>query len=306
MTNLTRRQKLIIDVGSEIASGRSTGQDRAFLARQLVQTTLPHSNPGNVPVWSRSSGSMTLTIQQGYDKNGQPYGHPYGTIPRLLMYWMTTEAVRTKDRKLELGSSLADFMDELGLNPATGGGKRSDAVRLKDQMTRLFESTISFTTELHSQSDDQEGEARERMLVAQTRVFWWDIKNPQQRSLWGSYVVLDPRFFEAITANPVPVNLRALRAIKRSPLALDLYSLLTYQAFKAGKAGRSRYMTWKQLQTTLGTGYTDTANLRKAIKPALSKIQAVYPSLVIGERDGGIEVLPKSRPAITGKPKNLR
>lgn len=301
MPNLTRRQKLIIDAGSAISTTRVTDQDRAFLARQLVQTTLPHSNPGDVPVWSRNSGNMTLTIQQGYDRNGKPYGHPYGTIPRLLMYWMTTEAVRTRDRKLELGSSLADFMDELGLSPATGGGKRSDAVRLKDQMTRLFEATISFTTDLHGEGDEQEGEARERMLVAQTRVFWWDTKNPQQRSLWGSYVILDPRFFEAITANPVPVNIRALRAIKRSPLALDLYSLLTYQAFKAAKAGHSRYMSWKQLQSTLGTGYADAANLRKAIKPALVKIQAVYPDLVIGERDGGIDVLPKSRPAVTGR-----
>lgn len=284
--------------GSAITMDRPTDQDKAFLARQLVQTTLPHSNPGDVPVWSRSSGNMTLTIQQGYDKNGKAYGHPYGTIPRLLMYWMTTEAVRSKDRKLELGSSLADFMDEIGLNPATGGGKRSDAVRLKDQMTRLFEATISFTTELRGRSDGEKGEARERMLVAQSRVFWWDVKNPQQRSLWGSYVILDPRFFEAITANPIPVDLRALRAIKRSPLALDLYSLLTYQAFKAGKSGRPRYMTWKQLQSTLGTGYTDAANLRKAIKPALAKIHAVYPNLIIGERDGGIDVLPKSRPAI--------
>ena len=45
----------------------------------------------------------------------------------------------------------------------------------------------------------------------------------------------------------------------------------------------------------------DTANLRKAIKPALLKIQTVYPDLAIGEREGGIEVLPESLPAISAR-----
>lgn len=99
---LTRQQQQIIDAGTTIGLDRPTDQDKAFLARQLVQTTLPHADPGNVPVWSRSNGSLTLTIQQGYDDDGQPYGHPYGTIPRLLMYWMTTEALRTKILRVRL------------------------------------------------------------------------------------------------------------------------------------------------------------------------------------------------------------
>ena len=296
---LTRQQKQIIEAGTTIALDRPTDQDKAFLARQLVQTTLPHSDPGNVPVWSRRNGNLILTIQQGYDPNGEPYGHPFGTLPRLLMYWMTTEAVRTKSTKLELGNNLAEFMDELGLSTATGGGERGDRVRLKKQMTRLFEATISFTTPL--ESGDMTGESRSKMLVAEDRVLWWDSKNPEQRSLWGSYVVLSSRFFEAITANPVPIDLRALRAIKRSPLALDLYSLLTYQAFRAVKSGKPIFLSWKQLQAALGTNYDRIDNLRSAVKPALLKISAVYPSLIIGNREGGIEVLSESLTAISSR-----
>ena len=79
--SLTRQQQLIIEAGTLIAGDRPTDQDKAFLARQMVQTTLPHSDPGNVPVWSRTNGPITLIIQQGYDKTGRPYGHPYGIIP---------------------------------------------------------------------------------------------------------------------------------------------------------------------------------------------------------------------------------
>jgi hypothetical protein len=48
---LTDVHMRIIQTGAEI---RTTPEpdpaDLAFMARQLVQATLPHSNPGNVPV----------------------------------------------------------------------------------------------------------------------------------------------------------------------------------------------------------------------------------------------------------------
>jgi hypothetical protein len=101
-----------------------------------VQATLPYKNPGDVPLWKRTNGNLTLAIQPGMNiKTGKSYGYPYGSIPRLLLFWMTTEAARNKGRcfenprRLELGSTLSGFMTELGLDP-NRGGKRSDARRL--------------------------------------------------------------------------------------------------------------------------------------------------------------------------------
>ncbi len=119
--------------------------ESAFIARQLVQATLPHKNPGNIPAWSRTNGNLTLTIRPGWDdKKKKLIGYPYGTVPRLLLFWITTEAIRTKSSRLELGNSLSQFMEELGLDPK-GTGKRSDLKRLKEQMIRLSRSTISFS-----------------------------------------------------------------------------------------------------------------------------------------------------------------
>lgn len=292
---LTRQQNKLIDASTAIALDRPSDQDKAFLARQLVQTTLPHSDPGNVPVWSRSSGNITLTIQQGYASDGTGIGHPYGTIPRLLMYWMTTEAIRTKLPRLQLGKSLASFMEEIGLDHRSKG-VRSDRVRLEKQMRRLFAARVSF--EGNIEEEGMTGTVTEYMPIARRTVYWWSNKQPAQSTLWESYVELDGEFFNAITSNPVPVDLRALRAIKKSPLALDLYSLLTYEAFRAGKGGRPRFMSWTQLQKALGTNYADTSNFRKAVNDSLVKIQRVYTGLAIGTREGGIEVLPESLPAI--------
>lgn len=292
---LSRQQRRIVEASVAISLDRPTDQEKAFLARHLVQTTLPHANPGDVPVWSRKNGNLTLTIQQGYDEEGKPYGHPYGTIPRLLLYWMTTEALRTKSPKLDLGDNLASFMAELGLDPSRGG-KRSDAYRLKDQMMRLFEARISFKSKI--EHDGMTGEAKDRMQIAEQTMLWWDHGDLKSRSKWSSYVVLDPRFYKAITASPVPVDVRVLQAIRRSPLALDLYSLLTYQSYRAQKLGQPLFMSWKQLQTALGTSYERVDNLRAAIKSALAKIEMVYPELSVGEREGGIEVLAGSLPSV--------
>ena len=41
-------------------------------------------------------------------------GLPYGTLPRLLLAWVSTEAVRTQSRELILGDSLAESSIRLG------------------------------------------------------------------------------------------------------------------------------------------------------------------------------------------------
>lgn len=288
-----------MEAAGAIATAPATAHEKMFLARQLVQATLPHSNPGDVPTWSRSCGDVVLTIQQGY-KFGTPCGYPYGAIPRLLMYWMTTEAVRSGQRRLELGDSLSAFIREIGLNPNTGGGERGGAARVRTQMTSLLSASISFSRALKDDVRGARGEANTQMRVAKETVFWWGNDNEEADSgwRWGSYVVLDQDFFEAIRASPVPVDVRALRALKQSPLALDLYSLLTYQAFLAQRSGRPRFLSWRQLQNALGASYSDPRNFNRAAREELRNIGAVYPALRLGDRTDGIEILPESLPAV--------
>lgn len=145
----TRAHLKLLDAAVQIGMDRPSAQDAAYMARELVQCTLPHKNPGNdKPAWTRKNGNLTLTIRPAWDhKKGDVVGYPYGTLPRLLLFWITTEAVRTKSRRLELGNSLAGFMHELGLDPSRGG-PRSDARRLREQMERLFRAQISFERDL--------------------------------------------------------------------------------------------------------------------------------------------------------------
>ena len=145
---LTRAQEKLLDTATEIRLDPGKFET-AFMARELVQCTLPHANPGNVPVWKRRNGNFTLGIVPGVNiETGKSYGYPYGTIPRLLLFWMNTEAVKTKSRRLELGHNLSDFIRAVGPDPNTGGGVRSDARRLRNQMERLFRTIISFQVDI--------------------------------------------------------------------------------------------------------------------------------------------------------------
>ena len=264
--------------------------------------TLPHKNPGDVQQWKRTNGNLTVGIQPGQNfTTGESYGYPYGSIPRLLLFWITTEAVQKKTRRLELGHSLSGFLATLGLSAYTGRGKRGDAKRLRNQMERLFRARMSFQGSL--QRDDWQGEARLDMLVADKSELWWSHKDPDQTALWGSWIELSEKFFAAITAFPVPADMRALRALKRSPLALDLYAWLSYEAWRAHKSGQPRFENWDQLHDHLGGEYKHRQHFRSAAKAAIVKIKTVYPGLKLGDRQGGIEVLPESWPAI--RPRNL-
>lgn len=294
--------KKLINKAVEIATNPATSNDIAFMNKSLVQANLPHSKPKS-DVWSRTNGNLTLGVQAGFDfKNNKSYGLPYGTIPRLGLLYLITQAVRTKSRRIELGNTLNDFIREIGLNPDTGGGKRGDAKRVIEQMNRLFNARFSFTETLTDQNGNT-GERRLNMEVAPKSELWWNIKNTQQQSIFESWLELGEDLFNAITANPVPLDFRAAISLKQSPLALDIYILLCYEAFKAHKGGKTRFIPYASLHEQMGTSYSDIKDFKKRFKGALRKVRIVSPTIHIIEEDGGIRIVPDSLPVI--KPKEL-
>lgn len=243
-----------------------------YMARALVQATMPHKNvTGNE--FSRKNGLYTLSIL-----SPSKVGLPYGTIPRLLIAWITTEALRTKQRELILGDSLSHFMEQLGSVPT--GGRWGTITRLRDQTKRLFNSTISCSYE-HSGIDAGVG-----FRVADNHVLWWDPKNSDQIDLWKSSVYLTEAFFNEIIKNPVPINMHALKALKRSPMALDIYCWLTYRMSYLKKPCE---IPWPVLQMQFGSDYAvdlqGIRNFKKAFIRELKKVIIIYPVNINEERN---------------------
>lgn len=267
-------------------------QNKAFLTRQLVQVTLPHSNPGNIPIWSRTNGNLALSIKPDWiedsiTKRPINIGIPYGTVPRLLLFWLTTEALRTGSRRIMLGDSLSSFMRELGLMPT--GGRWGSITRLRDQMERLFRSRFSF------ESTQDEGNNRGKrwldMQVAPKGELWWDVKKPEQSTLFGSWIELGQDFYDALLSSPVPLDMRALMALKSSSLALDIYAWATYKTFSLGQSNKGeQFIPWRAFMEQIGVDYSDIDNFVRKCKQTFSKVKAVYPSLEVEYSKGGFSI----------------
>ena len=130
----------------------------------------------------------------------------------------------------------------------------------------------------------------------------WDPRDPEQGTLWGSYVILREDFFAAITSAAVPVDLRVLRAIRRSPLALDLYAWTTWRVFKLSKPA---FIPWQGLLQQMGSEYKSEKEFARKASGALRKIRACYPALKLEFAKGGL-VLHPSLTAIAPAAKVLK
>ena len=64
---LTPAQENLLNAAADIRQDPDAAE-AAYMARQLVQCTLPHSNPGDVPAWGRTNGSLTLGIRLNSNK----------------------------------------------------------------------------------------------------------------------------------------------------------------------------------------------------------------------------------------------
>ena len=228
--------------------------DLGFMARLLALCCLPRSNPGSQIRYIRHNGPYTLAMTAGANTR-----LPFGNIPRLLLAWVCTEAVRTQSRELILGRSLYEFMRKLGMEDRSGG-VHGERTRLRNQMTRLFGCSVTLIYENAS------GFARVSSFVADKHEFWWDTKRPDEPSLWESKIHLGEQFFQEIIAHPIPLDMNILRSLKRSPLGLDLYLWLTYRTFALKRPLR---LSWRQIYRQFG------ADLAKADeKAALSNFRA--------------------------------
>ena len=273
------------DQVNQLVSASEATPDLGFMARLLALCSLPRSNPGNRKEYKRVNGPFTLYMVAG---GGNKL--PFGNLPRLILAWVSTEAVRTRSRELVLGKSLSEFMRTLGVYSSSG----EKHTRLRNQMKRLFGCTVSMIYE------DKLGFTRVSSFVADKHEFWWNEHKPNESSLWESKIRLGEALFNEIVNHPVPLNLNTLAALKRSALGLDLYLWLVYRTFPLRAPLR---LTWRLLYSQFGA-HPDKAsdkrtvlNFRYKVLRELKKIKLAWPELNYSTAPG-VLILHPSTPAI--------
>lgn len=260
-----------------------------LMPRSFVQACLPYSRVKGKE-YVRKSGKYTLYMYG-------PEGLPYGSIPRLLLAYLTTQAIRTRNRTIYLGSSMSEFLSELGLHRS--GGSRGDATRLRKQVNLLFGTFISLRYHDETGLDDSPEKEKNlsNLIIADEAHLVWEPKkmgSPLFSDTGGNpgYVVLNQNFYDEIIDAPIPVSMNALKALKNSPMALDMYIWLFY---------RSKYLkspvkiSWDMLSVQFGSNYSRTVDFKKAFLSHLKTISSMYPSLRFSAETKYFQLLPPGR-----------
>jgi hypothetical protein len=274
-----------IDALTNIAVDPNT--DMGFMARLLTLCSLPRTDPGNRLQYKRQNGPYKLIMIAGGDNK-----LPYGNLPRLLLAWVSTEAVRTQRRDLILGPSLLFFMRQLGMT-SNSGGDRGDRTRLKSQIDRLFNSHVQLIYEVPGHK------VTASSPVADQTELWWDYRQPEQDTLWQSRIRLGEAFFNEIVANPIPLDLRILKEMRRSSLGLDLYMWLSYKTFSLYRQGKEpEQLSWERLYCQFGAdpGKVEDKfvirDFRKDVTRELKKLKLCWSTLDLSTSTKYLEVRP--------------
>lgn len=278
-----RRGARVVEAAAGWASDEDIGT--GYMYSGWCQTALPHRRPAdNATIWKLETDSMTLLVEPGIRviPGGNPVhvGVPFGAIARLILIYLQSEALRTGSRNVELGSSLRAFLGRLGISV---GGNTTKLVR--EQAERISRCRLTFHT------SHRGGSLLVNQNIVDVAMFVDDENVPGQGALFVEAARLGEIFFQQLKQHAVPLDETAIRHIRNSSMALDVYCWLAYRlhALSAPKA-----ITWSALAGQFGAGI----KLRKHFKPAFSEnlSLALYREAKVELTEAGIVLKPSPPP----------
>lgn len=276
----------LVNASCDIAAAPPTGDEIGFLCSDFVRFSLPHRAIGE-NFFERHDGDMMTTFMCP-----PGIGMPYGKWPRLLLIFLTTAAVRTRAREIDLASSMSEFMKSL-CSTVTGGTNGS--IRpFKNQLIRTLSltSTVSIVEKVQAR-------LRNAPVADEFEVHWAVVQTDQKSGL-PSKVRLGERMFDQMLKSAVPLDMRAVRALQQSPLSLDLYAWSTFRAH-ALPASHATRIGWASFKKQFGAGYKTQSDFKIAVRSAIAQVQMVYPMLRC-DAAGSHFVIHRSAPSVSRRP----
>lgn len=274
----------------EIASAylADEGGAMGFAYSGWAQCALPHRRLPDAEAWQIGSGHVHLVVEPGRrrldDGTLEFVGVPYGSIARLILLYLQTEALRTNSREVELGGSMRAWMGRIGIGMNVGGRTRK---LVRDQAERISRCRLTF----HLQSRGKASGLINQSIVDQA-LFIEEEGNQGRLSL--DTAKLSEGFFEQLRRHPVPIEEAAIRAISNNPAALDAYLWLAYRlhALKGPVL-----VPWRALKGQFGVGYKELYHFKNKWLGSLHAALAVYPAAHVEVGADGVTMHP-SRPPV--------
>jgi len=240
-----------------------------FYGSRFASIAFPAKTPKE-RIWERENGRDSLVIIAGEIKDEKTGKYkdlkvPSGIIPRrILVYlshqWMENHQNGVRNRQIELGSSLHEFLEKIDIKK--GGSTYKSII---DQTNRLFLAKIAY----HSTSDHHY--SVKQTLVAREYQLWWS-KIEEQSSFFPSYVEITEDFAYFLDKS-MPLNLETIQNIGANCLAFDLYTWLNLRHYSIVNPVT---IDWESLHEQLGANYKNLRQFKPEVKKAWELVQKTY------------------------------
>ena len=277
------RTRPLIDIAAEVLADETQRIGISYTGFCL--TALPHKKLADEQAWEKKGHKVTLLVEPGRLKHGgktKLYGVPYGARARMILLYLQTQAIRTGSREVELGRSMRDWMERMGLS---NGGETARALR--EQAARISACSLKFFWE------DGSSNGFERGAIVRSGLRF-HVEDVSQGMLWEDRVMLDEVFYASLRDHPVPVLESAIRQLRDRSMSLDIYVWLAWRLHNLGKPTK---ISWPALHGQFGTGFKAIRQFKPRFNEALAAALAAYPDARIDLGDKAITLHP-SRPPI--------
>jgi hypothetical protein len=295
----------LINTSIEVQEEMAKAEHASFLFSALCQVGMPRSKVVE-RYFERRAGNISIRLDAGVLFNGQEWVDvplPYGSTPRLVMIYLCSEAIKTGNPCVDVGRSLHDFMQILGKD--TNG---TSYAKFRKQIESLAACHLAIGIGQNANASADQKQDKSSLDIQQATTLKtspiekfnaWVSNNGSSPGLWEAEMQLSEPFFKKLLEHAVPIDSRVLASIKHSPLAIDIYTWLTYRLRQINDYNGVK-VSWQSLKIQFGQEYKEVKDFTREFKKSLNDVLSVYFLAKVEVVYGGIKLYP-SCPSVPRK-----
>jgi hypothetical protein len=266
----------------------------AFLHSALCAMSLPTKRPKDetAPIL-REDGKYALAINPRpvlQNVDGKPVlrslGVPYGAYPRVALIYLLSQAVTKRSRDVYLGRNFTEWMRRLGYQTVSYG-PRGTANRMREQVDRLLACEWQIRWDGTEAGDNA-------FAVRDVKISNEYAGSLEKNGAFAREIRMSEGFYAHLIDHAVPLNEVAIRELKGTPTALDLYTYLAYRLPRIS-ADKGQMISWDQLARHLGNE-ADNKRFRQTVRETMQLVSAVYPNANVDMSGRKVVLYPSHAP----------
>ena len=266
-----------------------------YLPATLAQCFLPQRPlPTDERFWMIKHRNVALDIEAGALVSDETWERkvcqvPSGFRARLIYAYIVAYAVRNYTKTIDLGTSLRQFIERMGMKWDGRNGKL-----FTEQIENIAAASMIFAF-----NHPVTGQRVNRFSNLASAYTFWIERDPRQATIWEPEMELSQDAFDSLQQHNCPINLDHFLRLTRSPRRMDLYTWLAYRTAQI-KLGELVKIPLRDLQPIFAPTIKSPRNFKRKLKDDLRMISALHSFRV--ELKGDMLILRRSDPPIPPKP----